>query len=276
MIYPIGNLDTYLQALILKNDIQTIRLSLLGICEDTLYTKISENSYLKDKSTGLNSQINNISLLDFFREIVSSSYKGDLRFLLNNSFKGLCEEELHDSLPFLTARYLPLIIDYFQNNKYECKIEGVDFGTLETLCSLAKSISDRMAFKLLEDPMSGMSSEFYNNEELKLFFKLFFNNKITLKINPSKEWRSNEFFKLPSAFKSRASKIAARKRLMRLLPINMLSNKYMNSMYPSTCLPWSPNIIDKTIRRYNFRCSLIGALNNILSNFGRIVSKQSK
>lgn len=266
-------------------DAQTVRLSLLGLCRDTFFDKVI-NYNSNDSSNNLNNQERNVSFIDFLREIVNSSYKGDIRFLLNGSIKKLSERELHDSLPFLTARYLPLIINYFKNNKSELAIEGVQLSTLNKLCNLAKSINDKMASKLIKNPMSGMSDELCNSEDWDLFFKLFFNQKITLKvciirtliivdclqINPSREWKANEFFKLPNEFKSRASKIAARKRLLKLLPVNILLNKYINSISPSA-LPWSSSVIDETVRKYNFKCSLISILNNILSNFGKIVSE---
>ncbi|OII71846.1 uncharacterized protein cubi_00654 [Cryptosporidium ubiquitum] len=251
---------------------QTIRLSLLGLCKDTLFDKTMHKHDLNNLSNNLNIQENRVSLLEFFREIVNSSYKGDIRFLFNDSSKKLSERELYDSLPFLTARYLPLIIDYFGNNKSELEIEGTKLSTLNKLCNLARSINDKMASKLMENPMSGMNSEFCASEDWNSFFRLFFNEKIILKINPSREWKAHEFFKLPNQFKSRASKIAAKKRFLRLLKINILSNKYINSICPCA-LPWSSNIIDETIRRYNFKCSLVGILNNTLSNLGKIVSK---
>lgn len=161
---------------------------MLGFCKDTLSGKVSKSSDLKKPSVHFNDQAIEVSLLEFLREIVNSSYKGDIRFLFNSSIKGLCEEELHDSLPFLTARYLPSIINYFQNNKSELTIEGIKPDTLDKLSSLAKSINDRMAQNLMENPMSGMSNEFCNNEDWNLFFKLVFNEKVTLKV------RSMDFF----------------------------------------------------------------------------------
>ncbi|OLQ16228.1 Mitochondrial matrix Mmp37 family protein [Cryptosporidium hominis] len=271
MIFPVGVIDTYLQSLILQCDAQTARLFLLSLCEDDIFDRIEWDHNLENSSIDFKNQERKVSLLEFLRKIVNSSYAGDIRFLFNDNSIKLSENELYDSLPFLTARYLPFIINYSQNNKSGFAIEGANLSTLNELCKLAKSITDRMAYNLMKNPMSGMNSEFCVSEDWNLFIKLFFNEKITLKINPSREWRANEFLQLPNEFKSRASRIAARKRLLKLLPINILFSKYIYSIHHST-LPWSPNVIDETIRRYNFKCSLLSVLKNILSNFGRIVS----
>ncbi|KAH8581646.1 phosphatidate cytidylyltransferase [Cryptosporidium sp. chipmunk genotype I] len=237
MIFPVGAIDTHLKSLLLQCDTQTVRLFLLSLCEDDLFNKIPPGHNLDNSSGSFNKQGRKVSLLEFLRKIVSSSYKGDIRFLFNDSSEKLSERELHDSLPFLTARYLPLIINYFQNNKYGFSIEGANLSTLNELCKLAKSITDEMALKLVDNPMSGMNKEFRVSKDWKLFIGLFFNEKITLnvrvmkfliiiyylQINPSREWKANEFFKLPSEFKSRASRIAARKRLLKLIPISILS-----------------------------------------------------
>ncbi|KAL5370069.1 hypothetical protein CPHLJ_2g2740 [Cryptosporidium parvum] len=251
MIFPVGVIDTYLQSLILQCDAQTARLFLLSLCEDDIFDRIECDHNLENSSINFKNQERKVSLLEFLRKIVNSSYAGDIRFLFNDNSIKLSENELYDSLPFLTARYLPFIINYFQNNKSGFAIEGANLSTLNELYKLAKSITDRMAFNLMKNPMSGMNSEFC--------------------INPSREWRANEFLQLPNEFKSRASRIAARKRLLKLLPINILFSKYIYSLHHSA-LPWSPNVIDETIRRYNFKCSLLSVLKNILSNFGRIVS----
>ncbi|KAK9174025.1 Mitochondrial matrix Mmp37 family protein [Cryptosporidium meleagridis] len=271
MIFPVGVIDTYLQSLISQCDSQTTRLFLLSLCEDDIFYRIKCNHNLKNSLINFNNQERKVSLLEFLRKIVNSSYAGDIRFLFNDNSIKLSEKELYDSLPFLTARYLPSIIHYFQNNKSGFAIEGASLSTLNELCKLAKSITDKMACNLMNNPMSGMNSEFCVSEDWSSFIKLFFNERITLKINPSREWRANEFLKLPNEFKSRASRIAARKRFLKLLPINILFSKYIDSLHPST-LPWSPNVIDETIRRYNFKCSLLSVLKNILFNFGRIVS----
>lgn len=43
-----------------------------------------------------------------------------------------------------------------------------------------------MAFNLMKNPMSGMNSEFCVSEDWNLFIKLFFNEKITLKVRVMK------------------------------------------------------------------------------------------
>ncbi|KAF7457986.1 phosphatidate cytidylyltransferase, mitochondrial [Cryptosporidium felis] len=269
MIYPIGESGSNLQPLILESRKQIVRLSFLSLCKDSFIkkrlssteTKIQEKSDFENKT---------VSLLDVLKRIVYFSYKGDLRFLFWNSFHRVCERELLDSLPFLVADYLPIIIDYIEENNPKLSFEGARWEKISKIYEVAKSISNSLTSKLVKDPFSGMSDELKRSEDWNLFFKLFLAEKIIVTINPTNKWKINEFRKLPTNFTSRASRLTARKRLLRLFPIKIISSNYIKNPSSVSIEPWSTNIIDEVVRNSNFVCSLIGAINNFFSNFGKI------
>ena len=82
-----------------------------------------------------------------------------------------------------------------------------------------------------------------------------------------------EFQKLPRELRIKASRMSNKITLINYLKrgiiFSFLNNNYNNELVSR---PWNPEIIDKAIKRLNFRCSLIGILNNSISNFGNIVS----
>ncbi|KAH8740930.1 hypothetical protein FG386_002476 [Cryptosporidium ryanae] len=202
----VGKLDIEIKDKLEKNRKKALVLSLLSL---------SENKNINDSINKLNHNGKNdvkiITLYDLLKEIVTSTYKGDIRFMSKMRRKILiqtCEKELYNSLPFLVSYYLPLMLEYMKENNSVISIHNKnDNMNINNIVALSELLRRKLETCVNNDPLSGMNDDIVNSFQWRLFYRLFIDNKIEFSFKPNLEWKINEFEKLPFEFKNTANKI---------------------------------------------------------------------
>ncbi|KAH7648626.1 hypothetical protein FG379_002096, partial [Cryptosporidium bovis] len=210
-----------------NNRRQALILSLLSLSgNDNINSSINKSNSDEQKD------IKVITLYDLLKEIVTLTYKGDVRFISKMRRKVLtqtCEKELCDSLPFLVSYYLPLMLEYIKENNDIISVYNTNNSIqINNIVFLSKLLHNKLESCINNDPLSGMNDEIVNSFEWNLFYKLFFENKVKFTFKPNLEWKISEFQKLPFEFKIKANGIANKITFIEFIKKSAIPSKFNN------------------------------------------------